>query len=687
MVYDDIGHVKTLDYPQPLDAPEFGVEYDYDPRGFRIAVRDKATKDTFWELKDVDNAGRYKEELFGNGTKTVRDYDDAKQTLKSITTTLGASTIQQLSYDFDERLNLKSRTDALQPQNKTERFKVDALDRLTCAYFSPAENQAAACHTSYGYAANGNLISKSDVGTLSYTDPKHPHAVTNAPGETFTYNAVGNQISRPGGVSITYTPFDLPKTITKDGGSTTFGYDGDHQRLRKTTANSETLSFEGLFEQITTAGGKEFRYYVQSPERSIAIVTFGGNAPGTNYINVDHLGSTETITNAQGVQVEKRSYDPFGQRRNVIWGLPPPASFTSSKVKPGFTAHDEEDEFGLVNMKGRLFDPHIGRFLNTDPVIADIFDGQTLNAFSYVGNNPLTLIDPTGFAPEMTPDVTIPGLFCCIEQTVVTKYPDGFVPPPIEDDSVEIDTGTLGDGFVLPIIESEHPSGPGTDDPFDVFPSDIELLHDAPTTFEQLDAGDPAGGRTTFIIEDEPGIGRDIRYAFGPKRETIILRPRIGGEAGDDESRAKQNLVFEVILTAATILTPGPLDDIAAAGLRKGARAGTYGELRALGIRDGHHVIQDAAVRDLPGYSRARAPAVELPGPSTRNGTPHWAATAVQRQRGGGTFAAERRIAYKALRKAGMSPDEARVEIYRADGYFRSIGVQPSTPTRIPGNR
>jgi YD repeat-containing protein len=100
IAYDDVGHVKTLDYPQPLGAPEFGVTYDYDPHGFRIAVRDKVTKDPFWELRDVDNAGRYKEELFGNDTKTVRGYDNDKQALKSITTTKGASTIQQLSYEW-----------------------------------------------------------------------------------------------------------------------------------------------------------------------------------------------------------------------------------------------------------------------------------------------------------------------------------------------------------------------------------------------------------------------------------------------------------------------------------------------------------------------------------------------------------------------------------------------------------
>ncbi|HYO72250.1 MAG TPA: hypothetical protein VEU33_39880 [Archangium sp.] len=116
-------------------------------------------------------------------------------------------------------------------------------------------------------------------------------------------------------------------------------------------------------------------------------------------------------------------------------------------------------------------------------------------------------------------------------------------------------------------------------------------------------------------------------------------------------------------------------------------RAGTYGELKNAGIKDAHHVIQDAAVRDLPGYDSRAAPAVELKGPATRVGTAHDEATQVQRQAGGGTYADERRIAYEALRRAGLSHEEAQALIGRADEYFKSIGVTPSTPTRIPGNR
>ena len=55
--------------------------------------------------------------------------------------------------------------------------------------------------------------------------------------------------------------------------------------------------------------------------------------------------------------------------------------------------------------------------------------------------------------------------------------------------------------------------------------------------------------------------------------------------------------------------------------------------------------------------------------------------------RGGGTYAAERRIGYKALRRAGLDPDEARRAIQEADDYFRGIGVTPSTTTGIPRDR
>jgi len=154
---------------------------------------------------------------------------------------------------------------------------------------------------------------------------------------------------------FSYTPFDLPSTITQSTGTVTLAYEGDQRRIRKTAPTAETLYFGDLYEQVTNVAlaSTAQTYYVHSPERDVAVVTQGGAMPGTVYVHVDHLGSVDALTNASGAVVERRSYDPFGQRRNPAWGQPTPASFPASTTM-GFTGQESDDELGLVNFKGRM---------------------------------------------------------------------------------------------------------------------------------------------------------------------------------------------------------------------------------------------------------------------------------------------------------------------------------------------
>jgi RHS repeat-associated protein len=113
----------------------------------------------------------------------------------------------------------------------------------------------------------------------------------------------------------------------------------------------------------------------------------------------------------------------------------------------------------------------------------------------------------------------------------------------------------------------------------------------------------------------------------------------------------------------------------------------TYGQLR--GQPDAHHIIQDAAVRDVPGYSRSAAPAVRLDGPSTTPGTPHYNATQAQSSATvGGTYGAERQVGACALAAAGCSPAVISDALERADNYFMGeLDLTMDSPLRIPGNR
>ncbi len=53
-------------------------------------------------------------------------------------------------------------------------------------------------------------------------------------------------------------------------------------------------------------------------------------------------------------------------------------------------------------MRGRIYDPKVGRFLTTDPLVSRPGFTQSWNPYSYVWNSPLSFTDPSGFDPLMT---------------------------------------------------------------------------------------------------------------------------------------------------------------------------------------------------------------------------------------------------------------------------------------------
>nr|WP_255724383.1 RHS repeat-associated core domain-containing protein [Terrimonas ginsenosidimutans] len=150
--------------------------------------------------------------------------------------------------------------------------------------------------------------------------------------------------------------------------------------------------------------------------------------------------------------------------------------------------------------------------------------------------------------------------------------------------------------------------------------------------------------------------------------------------------REGNNSPLEIIYESALVVVSTASGGKSKGGGRQSALTGRYGDFVGSGIKDGHKIIQDAAVRDLPGYSKENNPAVQLDGPSTKVGSEHYNATQVQRgSTSRGTYAQERVVAYKALRGAGFSPELSKKLIHMADQYFKSIGVTGSTQTRIPG--
>jgi len=109
----------------------------------------------------------------------------------------------------------------------------------------------------------------------------------------------------------------------------------------------------------------------------------------TQYFHKDHLQSSTAVTNDLGEKLEATEYFPFGLER----------SHTGSRVSNyKYTDQELDVESGLYNYDARLYDPVIVRFVSPDTIIQKMYNPQTLDRYSYVSNNPLNYIDPTGHA-------------------------------------------------------------------------------------------------------------------------------------------------------------------------------------------------------------------------------------------------------------------------------------------------
>lgn len=121
------------------------------------------------------------------------------------------------------------------------------------------------------------------------------------------------------------------------------------------------------------------------------------------YLHCDHLGSIVAVTDNQGRILERFSYDAWGKRRNLdgsddqVFDNQGLGILPSLSTHHGFTGHEMLDDMTLVHMNGRLYDPIIARFISADPHIDGLYSTQGLNSYSYVHNNPLNAIDPSGY--------------------------------------------------------------------------------------------------------------------------------------------------------------------------------------------------------------------------------------------------------------------------------------------------
>lgn len=428
--YDNAGRMLAFAYPTG-----FGYRNIYDTNGYLKEVRNLAGTQLYWSADARDARGNVTEETLGNGLVTKRAYKADTGFIESIST--GDAKVQQNTYSFDALGNLTNRNQNLAGISVNETFSYDNINRLTSVV-----NQSGGKVTA-SYDAIGNLTAKSDTGTYNYATGGTSCGVhkvctisstTGGLNTAFSYDANGNLLSG-NNRSYSWTSFNMPLQIKQGTTTESFMYDANHERVRRTSVeNGKTTTTLYINPRIDTGGTFEKSYlpdgtaeythylytggdvlgsYVSKdkgtpPTTDLGLTAQAGVAPNSakaavsktgpyRYFHSDHLTSIEVITDATGAVVERLSYDPWGKRRNAD-GTVTSTVLKGTKDSHGFTSHEMLDSIGLVHMNGRVYDPQVGRFTSADPTIDGADNLQGYNRYSYVHNNPGTLLDPSGYS-------------------------------------------------------------------------------------------------------------------------------------------------------------------------------------------------------------------------------------------------------------------------------------------------
>ncbi len=78
---------------------------------------------------------------------------------------------------------------------------------------------------------------------------------------------------------------------------------------------------------------------------------------------------------------------PYGNIRDNVGSV---------DVNHKYTGQEHDESTGLYFYNARYYDPVLGRFTQADSIVPGSGNPQNFNRYSYVGNNPINMIDPSG---------------------------------------------------------------------------------------------------------------------------------------------------------------------------------------------------------------------------------------------------------------------------------------------------
>jgi len=146
----------------------------------------------FYSAPTFDELGRVTTNQYGNGVQNIMSYYANSKRLSNLTTKKSGTTLQNLSYTFTAESDVSSITDGQYTGNASASLSGISYDNL-----HRLKDTLDCARTSYTFtcSANGNLTRNDELASGASFAYK-AHAVTNANGRVYSYDACGNMTNR-----------------------------------------------------------------------------------------------------------------------------------------------------------------------------------------------------------------------------------------------------------------------------------------------------------------------------------------------------------------------------------------------------------------------------------------------------------------------------------------------------------
>jgi RHS repeat-associated protein len=263
------------------------------------------------------------------------------------------------------------------PNGISTAYSYDAAGRLTGMKYS--KGSTVLRDLVYGYdeinrrtSYSGNTAPEPQETATNTATVDASNRYTSLNGKPVSHDANGNQTIN----SAVWDARDRLVSLSSPGFTAAFTYDAMGRRTSK-TVNGQTKTYLYDGSDLISETGADYTF---GPGIDQPLERKSGQ---NEYYLSDALGSVIGLADGNGSIKTSYNYSPFGKKQTTGTSSSNPFAFTGR----------EDDSTGYYYYRARYYNPDQKRFIAEDPLE---FGGGDTNFYTYVGNKPISFIDPSG---------------------------------------------------------------------------------------------------------------------------------------------------------------------------------------------------------------------------------------------------------------------------------------------------